>query len=225
MEYTASALIDMALHRHRRPGRRIDIDAFEREVLARDRHAGARSASRHRPAHFQHLFAGGGYAAGYYSYLWAEVLDADGFEAFEEAGDPFDPALAARLRHAAERRRHARPDGSSTSRSAAGRRARRRCCVAGIWRHDRIRLQGPKRGGDRRLRHLWRLDRRRVRAGRRPAVPDRPRPGRAGCAPGRSRGGAEGSFEHRRRLSPTMPRLPALVAALRANLGRRRTSW
>ena len=55
-------------------------------------------ALRHRPPHFQHIFAGSGYAAGYYTYLWAEVMEADAFEAFEEAGDVFDPAVAERLR-------------------------------------------------------------------------------------------------------------------------------
>jgi peptidyl-dipeptidase Dcp len=54
-------------------------------------------APRHAARHFGHIFGGDGYSAGYYAYLWAEVLDADGFGAFKEAGDVFDPAIAARL--------------------------------------------------------------------------------------------------------------------------------
>jgi peptidyl-dipeptidase Dcp len=52
---------------------------------------------RHRTKHLQHAFAGEGYAAGYYTYLWAGVLDTDAFAAFREAGDPFHPELARRL--------------------------------------------------------------------------------------------------------------------------------
>ncbi len=52
---------------------------------------------RHRTPQFFHVFQGEGYAAGYYAYLWAEVLSHDAFEAFTEAGDPFDPAVARRL--------------------------------------------------------------------------------------------------------------------------------
>ena len=96
VEFVSAALIDLALHRHPDPGS-LDLAAFETAFLA-ELGMPEGVVLRHRPPHFQHLFAGGGYAASYYAYMWAEVLDADGFEAFEEAGDPFDPALAARLK-------------------------------------------------------------------------------------------------------------------------------
>jgi len=96
VEYTGSALLDLELHCEPAP-QKLDLARFEREFL--DRIGMPREVGlRHRPAHFQHLFAGGGYAAGYYAYLWAEVLDADGFAAFTEAGDDFDPELAACLK-------------------------------------------------------------------------------------------------------------------------------
>jgi peptidyl-dipeptidase Dcp len=96
VEYAACAMLDLDLHSRADPGA-LDIAAFEKEFVARIGMP-PEIGLRHRPAHFQHLFAGGGYAAGYYAYLWAEVLDADGFAAFTEAGDPFAPALAARLK-------------------------------------------------------------------------------------------------------------------------------
>ncbi|HYH39579.1 MAG TPA: M3 family metallopeptidase [Azospirillum sp.] len=96
VEYTAAALLDMAFHTLPDPAG-LDVPAFEREMTERIG-LPAEIAVRHRPPHFQHLFAGSGYAAGYYAYLWAEVLDADGFEAFQEAGDLFDPTLGAGLK-------------------------------------------------------------------------------------------------------------------------------
>ncbi|HVV61542.1 MAG TPA: M3 family metallopeptidase [Pseudolabrys sp.] len=96
VEYTACALVDLDLHGLKDPGA-LDVVEFERKSLDRI-HMPAEIAMRHRTPHFQHLFSGGGYAAGYYSYMWSEVLDADAFEAFKEAGDAFDPATAQRLR-------------------------------------------------------------------------------------------------------------------------------
>jgi len=92
--FTASALVDMLLHQLSDVAD-LEIAAFERETLAK-LGMPATIAPYHHLAHFQHLFAGG-YAAGYYVYLWAEVLDADGYQAFVEAGDPFDAEVAGRL--------------------------------------------------------------------------------------------------------------------------------
>ena len=96
VRYTASALVDMAVHA-RTSGDALDVQAFERAELERLGLPDAVGLS-HRLPHFQHLFSGSSYAAGYYVYLWAEVLDADGFDAFSEAGNPFDPAVAQRLK-------------------------------------------------------------------------------------------------------------------------------
>ena len=89
-------MFDLELHQLADPGA-TDIEAFERDFRTRIGMP-PEIGLRHRPPHFGHLFAGSGYAAGYYAYLWAEVLDADGFAAFTEAGDPFAPALAAQLK-------------------------------------------------------------------------------------------------------------------------------
>ena len=95
VSYAASAWVDLALHA--RADEVDDIAAFERALLER-LGTPAEVGMRHRLVHFNHLFSGDAYAAGYYVYLWAEVLDADAFEAFVEAGDPFDSATAQRLK-------------------------------------------------------------------------------------------------------------------------------
>ena len=95
VEYVASAYVDLDFHALS-AAEQIDPAAFEKKALER---IGMPDeiVMRHRPPHFAHIFSGGGYAAGYYSYMWSEVLDADAFEAFEETGDIFDPATAQRL--------------------------------------------------------------------------------------------------------------------------------
>jgi len=97
VEYLASAFADLDFHSLSPAS--IDPGEFEAGTLSRIGMPGE-IVMRHRPPHFAHVFSGGGYAAGYYSYMWSEVLDADAFEAFEEAGDIFDPATAKRLQEA-----------------------------------------------------------------------------------------------------------------------------
>jgi peptidyl-dipeptidase Dcp len=95
VEYTSSALVDMAYHAC--PDAPEEPLRFEAATLAK---LGMPDAivMRHRTPHFGHVFSGDGYSAGYYSYMWSEVLDADAFAAFEETGDPFNPALADKLK-------------------------------------------------------------------------------------------------------------------------------
>ena len=93
VEFLSSAFMDMEFHCG---GAGQDADTVQARALARIGMPDA-IAPRHGARHFGHIFGGDGYSAGYYAYLWAEVLDADGFGAFKEAGNVFDPALAARL--------------------------------------------------------------------------------------------------------------------------------
>jgi peptidyl-dipeptidase Dcp len=94
-EFLASALIDMKLHLA--GDRPIDPAMFERETLAA-LGMPREIVMRHRTPHFSHVFGSDGYSAGYYSYLWSDVLTADAFEAFIEAGGPYDATVAERLR-------------------------------------------------------------------------------------------------------------------------------
>jgi len=95
VEALGAALVDMKLHLLDTP--RIDADKFERETLAALKMP-KEIVMRHRMPHFGHIFSGDGYSAGYYSYLWSDVISADAYEAFTEAGGPYDKAVAKRLK-------------------------------------------------------------------------------------------------------------------------------
>ncbi|MBP1804701.1 M3 family metallopeptidase [Rubellimicrobium aerolatum] len=93
VEYLASALVDLAFHDGAAPADPMQRQAEVLEGIGMPRAI----RMRHATPHFAHVFSGDGYSAGYYSYLWSEVMDADAFAAFGEAGDPFDADLARRL--------------------------------------------------------------------------------------------------------------------------------
>jgi peptidyl-dipeptidase Dcp len=95
VEFVSSALIDLEFHTQPAAASR-DVRAFERQELEKIGMP-AEISLRHRPQQFGHIFSGDHYASGYYSYMWSEVMDADAFGAFEEAGNIFDPAVAKRL--------------------------------------------------------------------------------------------------------------------------------
>jgi len=95
LEYISSALVDLELHQLESADG-LDVNKFERDTLARIGMP-EEIAMRHRTPHFGHVFSGGYYASAYYSYMWSEVLDSDAFQAFEETGDVFDPAVAKKL--------------------------------------------------------------------------------------------------------------------------------
>jgi peptidyl-dipeptidase Dcp len=115
--YLSSALVDMAMHN--RPDGVADPDAFERETLAA-LGMPREVEMRHRLPQFGHLFADDSYSAGYYSYMWSDVMAADTWEAFEASGNVFDPALARGMRDIIL------AEGNSSDRAEAYRRFRGR---------------------------------------------------------------------------------------------------
>ena len=117
VEYLAAAILDMELHT--RPGGDVDPAAFEREQLARIGMP-REIALRHRLPHFDHLFGSDAYSAGYYSYLWSDVMAADSWQAFVEAGGPWDKQVADRLR------KHILSNGNTSDRVEAYRAFRGR---------------------------------------------------------------------------------------------------
>ena len=96
IQQLSSAILDMRLHQLTELPADFDAGKWETEQL-RELGVPEQIGMRHRLPHFSHIFDGG-YSASYYAYTWAEAMDADGFDAFKEAGNVFDPELAAKLR-------------------------------------------------------------------------------------------------------------------------------
>ena len=117
VEYLSSGIVDMELHT--KPDGVVDADAFERDTLQK-LGAPKEVVMRHRLPHFNHLFTSDSYSAGYYSYLWSEVMDSDTREAFVEAGNVFDPTVAGKMR------KFILAPGNSTDRTEAYRQFRGR---------------------------------------------------------------------------------------------------
>ena len=93
VEFVSCALVDLAFHEGAAP-----VDPMQKQAEVLEGLGMPRAIRmRHATPHFAHVFSGDHYSSGYYSYMWSEVMDADAFAAFEEAGDPFDPEVAARL--------------------------------------------------------------------------------------------------------------------------------
>jgi peptidyl-dipeptidase Dcp len=128
VEYLADAIVDMDIHT--RPDGEIDPDAFERQDLQRIGMP-KEIVLRHRLPQFAHLFSSDSYSAGYYSYVWSAVMDADTWKAFLEAGDPFDKATAARMRE------YILAPGNSTDRAEAFRQFRGRDPDVNAYLEDR----------------------------------------------------------------------------------------
>jgi peptidyl-dipeptidase Dcp len=117
VEYLSSAIVDMALHTVK--DGKVDADSFERDTLAQIG-APKEIVLRHRLPQFLHLFASDDYSAGYYSYLWSDVMAADTQDAFRETGDVFDPGVAAKMKE------FILAPGNSTDRAEAYRQFRGR---------------------------------------------------------------------------------------------------
>lgn len=92
VEYLGASLLDMDFHRINEPIDNMDVAEFEKKSI--NRYGSMKEIwPRYRSTYFQHIF-GGGYSSGYYAYIWAEVLDADAYEAFVQSGDIFNPQIA-----------------------------------------------------------------------------------------------------------------------------------